>query len=75
MEVAVDVSGMVINESKTKFMAINGDDQDKLPINMGNSTIKHCLKYVYLGSMFTSDREYSIGSQGTHEGESERFLL
>ena len=47
--------GMVINQSKTKFMAINGDPIDKLPLHVGNIVVLHCDLYVYLGTIFTSD--------------------
>ena len=47
--------GMVINESKTQFMVIHGDIQDRSPILVGDLIIKHCVKYTYLGSIFTSD--------------------
>ena len=36
-------------------MVINGENRDKLSINMGNFIVGHCLKYEYLGSIFTSD--------------------
>ena len=48
-------SGMRINESKTKFMVINGSPMDKIPFILSNVIIKHCLSYVYLGVIFTSD--------------------
>jgi hypothetical protein len=47
--------GMVINESKTKFMALNGDQAEKADIRHCGLVIKHCFKYVYLGSVFTAD--------------------
>ena len=50
-----DTHGMVINTDKTKFMVINGGDQDKLPIGIRNNVIRHCDQYVYLGCIFTSD--------------------
>ena len=50
-----DTHGMVVNADKTKFMVINGDDQDKTPICLRENVIRHCDQYVYLGSVFTSD--------------------
>ena len=47
--------GMVINESKTKLMVINGTIIDKQPIVVNNLSIRHCDTYIYLGSPFTSD--------------------
>ena len=53
------VSGMKINESKTKFMVINrkGDDrQDILVTDKGQSLrISSCEEYNYLGCWFTQD--------------------
>ena len=47
--------GMVINESKTKLMVINGSDKDKESILVNRIMINHCNIYTYLGSPFTSD--------------------
>ena len=47
--------GMVVNESKTKFMAFNGDDGDRLPFQLGNLSICHCDSYTYLGVTVTAD--------------------
>ena len=47
--------GMIINEDKTKLMVINGTNIDRQPITLNNLTIKHCEKYIYLGSPFTAD--------------------
>ena len=47
--------GMRVNISKTKFMVINGDGQDRQPINVADLVIEHCDKYVYLGAVFTAD--------------------
>ena len=48
-------SGMRMNESKTKFMVINGSPMDRIPFILSNLVIKHCTSYVYLGVIFTSD--------------------
>ena len=47
--------GMIINEHKTKLMVINGTNVDRQPMSSNNLTIKHCDKYIYLGSPFTAD--------------------
>ena len=49
-----DSHGMV-NADKTRFMVINGNDQDKTLICLRENVIRHCDQYVYLGSVFTSD--------------------
>ena len=46
---------MIINEHKTKLMVINGTIVDRQPITCNNLSIKHCDKYIYLGSPFTAD--------------------
>ena len=48
-------SGMRLNESKTRLMVINGTPMDKIPFFIANVVIKHCMSYVYLGVVFTSD--------------------
>ena len=47
--------GMVLNESKTKFMAVNGDVRDRSPIILSDATVKHCDQYTYLGVIFTAN--------------------
>ena len=47
--------GMVINEKKTNLMVINGNTQDRDPIIIRDLTVRHCNKYIYLGSPFTAD--------------------
>ena len=49
--------GMVINSSKTKFMVINGSNEDKQPMvyTFNNEVINYCNHYIYLGSPFTDD--------------------
>ena len=47
--------GMIVNENKTKLMVINGNICDRQPISINDLTIKHCDKYIYLGSPFTAD--------------------
>ena len=50
---------MKINLSKTKFMVINGNEEDKLPLIVESLTIKETDSYVYLGCTFTSDGNVS----------------
>ena len=46
---------MVINEKKTNLMVINGNTQDRDQIIIRDLTVRHCNKYIYLGSPFTAD--------------------
>lgn len=48
-------SGMKINQSKTKFMVVNGDLEDRQPVTLGDFAIQNCESYVYLGAIFTQD--------------------
>jgi exonuclease III len=48
-------SGMMINAGKTKFMAINGDDDDRKALEVNDMVIKNCETYTYLGCQFTQD--------------------
>ncbi len=65
--------GMVINEKKTKLMVINGEEEDRETIFMGDVAIKHADSYVYLGAIITAD-----GSTATsivhHAKEKEKSL-
>ena len=47
--------GMSVNNSKTKFMVINGSSQDKDCIIYNDNSISYCKQYIYLGSPFTDD--------------------
>lgn len=51
--------GMIINQSKTKFMVINGSHDDVEPLLVNDIIVEHCNMYVYLGSPFTSDGSVS----------------
>ena len=64
-----DRSGMVINQDKTEFMALNASSPlEKAPIvispSSGEITVKHCDSYTYLGAIFTSDGK--VGSTQKH---------
>ena len=48
-------SGMLLDESKTDFMVMNGSPMDKTSFVLSNTTIKHYASYIYLGVIFTSD--------------------
>jgi hypothetical protein len=55
---------------KTKLIVINGTADDRHDVSCGDFKIKHCMKYVYFGSFFTSDgklssslKEFSIEKQ------------
>ncbi len=50
---------MVINSEKKKFMVVNGNETDKMPITVQGCTVLHCLAYTYLGSVFTVDGKFS----------------
>ena len=47
--------GMKINVSKTKFMVINGNIEDKNDLIIQDMCVKMCKYYVYLGSPFSTD--------------------
>ena len=47
--------GMKINVSKTKFMVINGNIEDKQDLIVQEMCVKLCKYYVYLGSPFAAD--------------------
>ena len=47
--------GMVVNRSKTKFMVLHGDNQDRQPLQLGDLWIDHCDRYTYLVAVFTAD--------------------
>ena len=55
LEEYCDEYGMLINESKTKFMAILGSEEDRQPIQLASFTVRHCDSYTYLGAIFTAD--------------------
>lgn len=52
-------NGMIVNERKTKFFALNICDIDREPFVVGDITVSWCEQYIYLGSVFTSDGSVS----------------
>ena len=52
-------TGMEINQKKTKFMVINGMDQDKQVLETQGTQITYTKHYVYLGAHFTDDAKLS----------------
>ena len=65
--------GMVINQTKTKFMVINSDGRDKAAIVSNNVTVPYCTSYVYLGSIITDDEKFSTHIQ-EHSTEKRKHL-
>ena len=49
------IYGMSINISKTKFMVINNDENDKATILSNGLSVKYCPVYIYLGAFITDD--------------------
>lgn len=47
--------GMVVNEKKTKFMVINGNDDDYEELQNDRICIGNCDHYTYLGCIFTQN--------------------
>ena len=43
---------MKVNVSKTKFIVINGKEEDKEDLVIADMCVKRCSHYVYLGSPF-----------------------
>ena len=50
-----DEYGMQINEKKTEFMVINGNQQDREKISINGMSVTHCTSYVYLGVIITEN--------------------
>lgn len=48
-------SGMVVNDSKTKFMVINGDKEDRATLMVDGLSVQNCEHYTYLGVVITQD--------------------
>ena len=48
-------NGMLVNNFKTKFFTIHASGRDRESFRVGEMVVKWCDRYVYLGSVFTSD--------------------
>ena len=51
--------GMSVNNSKTKFFALNCSLGERVPFITEQITVEWCDRYTYLGSLFTSDGSLS----------------
>ena len=43
---------MIINEDKTQFMVIDGEEEDRISFHKGGVTVTHTEQYIYLGNPF-----------------------
>jgi hypothetical protein len=76
-------SGMIINQAKTKFIIINGKEEDRQPLQSNNLVIENCQKYIYLGAVITQDgniasserERTSSSSRPTSEKKKHRHAL
>ncbi len=50
---------MIVNNDKTKFFVIHGEDGDAGTIRVNDLVIENCRNYTYLGSPFISDGSVS----------------
>ena len=64
-------SGMVINQSKTKFMVINSESSDRKELEISYDELtchmSWCDSYVYLGSIFTSEGKIVTALKDMHK--------
>ena len=65
--------GMIVNESKTEFMVINGTANDRRDIVMSDLTVKHCTSYVYLGVIVTENGS-ATSSLKAHVADKKKHL-
>ena len=54
-----DNHGMFVNVSKTKFMVINGKEEDRSDLVVDNMHVKICSHYIYLGTPFCNSGKTS----------------
>ena len=52
---------MVLNEKKTKFFVVNGEERDKQCLVMEGVDVSYCPKYLYLGAWFTDSARMDRG--------------
>ena len=50
-----ELSGMRMNQKKTKLMVINGDHRDRAPLSIDTECIGYSAHYVYLGAHILDD--------------------
>jgi hypothetical protein len=73
-------SGMIINGSKTKFMVVNGEEEDKVTLKTESLNIKNCNSYTYLGCIYTQDGKMAsavkaqLQSKWSHVAKFEAFV-
>ena len=73
-------SGMIINESKTQFMVVNGEGEDRLTLKTESLNIKNCNAYTYLGCIYTQDGKMTsavkaqLQSKWSHVAKFEAFV-
>ena len=51
---------MIVNFSKTKFICLNGKEEDKQDLIVDNMCVKTCSYYVYLGAIFCDSGKTSM---------------
>lgn len=66
-------SGMKINEKKTKFFVVNGEECDKQCLTSGGITVNYTAQYLYLGAWFT-DSSTMDSVMTLHETSSESII-
>ena len=64
--------GMSINEKKTKFFVINGNERDKRSLKVDDICVSYSPRYLYLGAWFTDTGQigdimkcHEVGSEAT----------
>ena len=73
-------SGMIINEAKTQFMVLNGEEGDRRTLKTESLSIKNCNSYTYLGCIYTQDGKMTsavkaqLQSKWSHVAKFEAFV-
>ena len=65
--------GMIVNETKTEFMVVNGSADDRKDIVMSDLTVKHCTSYVYLGVIVTENGS-AISAMKAHVADKKKHF-
>ena len=69
-----DEYGMIVNQGKTKFMVVNGDDFDKGEIMIGEDIrVEYSDTYWYLGSPVCDDGNMTTLIYGTETWLTDNF--